>query len=84
MRRLLTIIFVAATTVAAWLLARRLLADPEGHPPEVVQPNQEPSQQSTREQLYTEAARLGVKWRSKMNKRQLQEAVEAATVGGGA
>jgi hypothetical protein len=36
----------------------------------------------SRDELYKEAARLGIKGRSKMNKRQLQEAVEAARTGG--
>jgi hypothetical protein len=36
----------------------------------------------TREQLYREAARLGVRGRSKMTKQQLQDAVEAARKGG--
>jgi hypothetical protein len=37
----------------------------------------------TREELYKEAARLGVRGRSRMNKRQLHEAVEAQSNGGG-
>lgn len=36
----------------------------------------------SRDELYREAARLDVKGRSKMNKRQLQEAVEAVKTGG--
>jgi hypothetical protein len=36
----------------------------------------------SRDELYKEAARLDVKGRSKMNKEQLQEAVEAARTGG--
>lgn len=36
----------------------------------------------TREELYSQAAELGVRGRSRMNKQQLQEAVEAANAGG--
>lgn len=36
----------------------------------------------TREELYKQAARLGVRGRSRMNKRQLYEAVEAQSSGG--
>jgi hypothetical protein len=36
----------------------------------------------TREELYRQAARLGVRGRSKMNKQQLQEAVQAQSSGG--
>jgi hypothetical protein len=36
----------------------------------------------TREELYRQAARLGVRGRSKMNKRQLHEAVQAQSSGG--
>jgi hypothetical protein len=36
----------------------------------------------TREELYSEAQRLDIQGRSKMNKQELQEAVEAATTGG--
>ena len=38
--------------------------------------------EATREELYREAKELDIEGRSKMNKRQLKEAVEAAKTGG--
>lgn len=81
MRKLLNITLAAAITALAWFLVRRLLADAENAAPSVKE--DAPSSGPSREQLYREAARLQVKGRSKMNKRQLQEAVEAANSGGG-
>jgi hypothetical protein len=80
MRKLLNIALAAGITALAWLLVRRLMTRTQTPVPSVKQtaPPSEPS----RDQLYREAARLEVKGRSKMNKRQLREAVEAASNGG--
>jgi hypothetical protein len=85
MHRLLKIPLAGAVAALVGLLIRRLLEQIEGHgaagsgaaaaPP----PRREPR---TRDQLYKEAARLEIKGRSKMNKAELQEAVEMATTGG--
>jgi hypothetical protein len=72
MRRLLILALAAA--LAAWLI-RRLLDASEGP---VVADRPASDSSLTRDQLYSEAKRLGVKGRSKMNKQQLQEAVDAA------
>jgi hypothetical protein len=79
MRRLLKILLAGAVIAIARALIQRLLGqEAEPEPPADSQPASSPS----REQLYKEAARLDVKGRSKMNKRQLQEAVEDARLGG--
>jgi hypothetical protein len=79
MRKLLNVAVAAAVIALAWTLARRLLADPEQALPSA---RESASSGPTRKQLYREAVRLQVKGRSKMNKRQLHEAVEAANSGG--
>ena len=93
MRALLKLLVAGAVASLAAAFLRRLLeqagpqpdasdASPAGPasapPPAPVTSNHAPS----RDELYKEAARLDVKGRSKMNKRQLQEAVEAARTGG--
>ncbi len=85
MHRLLKIPLAGAVAALVGMLIRRLLDQIEAHgdagsraaaaPP----PRREPR---TRDQLYKEAARLDIKGRSKMNKAELQEAVEMATAGG--
>src|SRR5215211_5326491 len=96
MRRLLSIAFVAAAALAAGLVARRrrqrtrwkALPPPDeaDSPPGLAAASPAPAgsrdREPTRKELYREATRLGLKGRSKMNKRQLQEAVEAARTGG--
>jgi hypothetical protein len=80
MKRLLKIPLAGAVIAIARALIRRLLSDGgekasdpgDGRPPSSL----------TREQLYREAARLDIPGRSKMNKRQLQQAVEDARIGG--
>jgi hypothetical protein len=94
-RRIIGIALTLGLAVAAVLALRRFLdrevgaAGPELAPPEpeaasreringAVSQNAEP----TRDQLYTEARRLEIQGRSKMNKQELQQAVEAAKTGG--
>jgi hypothetical protein len=76
MRRLLTL--ALAVLLAAWLVRRLLVAAKEP----VVTDSPASDSPLTRDQLYSEARRLGVKGRSKMNKQQLQEAVDAARIEG--
>ena len=79
MRRLLNIALAAGVTALAMRLIRRLLARAVEQD---VQPAPTANSAVTREQLYRQAADLRIKGRSKMNKRQLREAVEAARSGG--
>ena len=81
MRRLLKICLVGALAVLGGLVTRRLLGLEE----EMQAPRPgttASSTEATREELYQEAKDLQVEGRSKMNKGQLQEAVEAARIGG--
>ena len=92
MRRLLKIPLAGAVIALARMLIRRLLegedreasvpasatAPPAAARRDPVRKDRSP----TRDELYKEAARLDIKGRSKMNKRQLQKAVEDATIGG--
>jgi hypothetical protein len=98
MRRIAKIALVAAVAAAMaqavrWLLERDGEAAPEPPRPEQTPARAEnrngaaPSGASaaggpTREELYREARRLEIQGRSKMNKQELQEAVEAAKTGG--
>ena len=92
MRRLLKIPLAGAVIAIARMLLRRLL---DGGDRQVQEPYPPPPERSTartaratarkqrtREDLYKEAVRLDIRGRSKMNKRQLQEAVEDARIGG--
>ena len=80
MRKLLAFAFAAAVVgAAAWIIERLLAGEEE--PVAVVEVAA--NGVVTRDQLYAEARRLHVKGRSKMNKRQLEVAVEAARIGGG-
>ena len=81
MRKLLAFAFAAAVVgAAAWIVERLMAAEEE--PVAVGEVAGGGNGAVTRDQLYAEARRLQVKGRSKMNKRQLQEAVEAAKTGG--
>jgi hypothetical protein len=98
MRRIAKIALAVAVAAAAaqairWLLERDDEAAQAPLPPEQTFARAEnrdgaaPSGASaaggpTREELYREARRLEIQGRSKMNKRELQEAVEAAKTGG--
>ena len=79
MRRLLKICLAAAVAALAALVGRRLLEQEL----EVAAPP--PPERSngatgvTRDELYRQAKELQVEGRSKMNKQQLQEAIDAAT-----
>lgn len=91
MRRILTL--ALAATVAALVAAgiRRLMEpDPQeaipaagdGAPADKPSASSPEAEEPTRDELYTEAQRLEIQGRSKMNKQQLQEAVDAAKTGG--
>ena len=93
MRRLLKLLVAGAVAAAAVQLLRRLLgvedapsggAIAESPAPADLTPAERASDGDgpTRDELYREAKEIGVEGRSKMNKRQLQEAVEAAKTGG--
>jgi hypothetical protein len=96
MRRLLKIPLAGAVIAIARMLIRRLLDGGERAPSRsgmsagpggaaaASHPGGRPRADSsrTREDLYEEAKRLDVKGRSKMNKRQLEKAVEEARIGG--
>ena len=88
MRRLIRIAIAAALTVLIAAGIRRLLesTEREGIPASTGDGRPAPlpagSSPPTREELYSEAQRLDIHGRSKMNKQQLQDAVEAATTGG--
>ena len=94
MRRLLKIPLAGAVIAIARMLLRRLLdgedrqageayAPPPARPRSTQAARATARKQRTREDLYKEAVRLDIRGRSKMNKRQLQEAVEDARIGGG-
>jgi hypothetical protein len=78
-RRLFKLALVGSAVYAAIVFLRRLLESDVGQV-------QEPSRQEarTRDELYREAARLDIPGRSKMDKRQLQKAVDEATSAGAA
>lgn len=81
MRRLMKICLAAALAALAGVVARRLLdLEQERSMPQPVSPSN--GTDATRDELYQEAKKLQVEGRSKMDKGQLQEAVEAARTGG--
>jgi hypothetical protein len=90
MRRLLKIPLAGALATLVGMLIRRLLEQLDGDRGEgpttrggTPAANRAPAPPPrTREQLYREAARLEIRGRSKMNKAQLQDAVEMAKTGG--
>ena len=88
MRRLLKIPLAGAVAALVGMLIRRLLEHVEGDQSDDLATRSAPPTRTaaapprTREQLYREAARLDIKGRSKMNKAQLQDAVEMAKTGG--
>jgi hypothetical protein len=83
MRRLMKICLAAALTALAALVGRRLLdLEQERAMPQPV--SRSNGTRATRDELYREARELQVEGRSKMNKGQLREAVEAARTGGSA
>jgi hypothetical protein len=69
---------VLATTAVGGAVAKRLLDQSEGPEQPVATPESSPTGNLTRGELYERARRLGIPGRSKMNKRQLQEAVASA------
>jgi hypothetical protein len=88
MRRLLKIPLAGAVAALLGMLVRRLLEQIEGEqgagpaaPPSTAT-RSAAAQPRTREQLYREAARLDIKGRSKMNKAELEQAVQMAETGG--
>jgi hypothetical protein len=88
MRRLLKIPLAGAVAALVGMLIRRLLEQVDGDRGGVPATRSAPTTRTaaasprTREQLYKEAARLEIKGRSKMNKAELQDAVEMAKTGG--
>ena len=84
MRRIARIAFAAALAAAAALAVRRLLEPDAGPGPALSPPVAGPPQATgpTRDELYSEAQRLEIQGRSKMNKEELKKAVEAAKTGG--
>jgi hypothetical protein len=98
MRRIARIALAAALAAAAAQAVRWLLGRDRETAPERPSPEPAPAQPTmrngaspmgasaaggpTREQLYQEARRLEIEGRSKMNKQELQNAVEAAKIGG--
>jgi hypothetical protein len=91
MRRIVKIVLLAVLVAAAGLALRRLLEPgpdaAELEPPKPGdehpgRPNGTSPSGPTKDELYTEAKRLEIQGRSKMNKQELQEAVEAAKTGG--
>ena len=79
MRALLKLVLVGSAVYAAIVFLRRLL---EGDVAQVQAPSRHGAR--TRDELYREAARLDIPGRSKMNKQQLQKAVDEATSAGAA
>jgi hypothetical protein len=89
MRRVLKIPLAGAVAALVGMLIRRLLEQVGGdHGGGPAAGGRAPAGRAstvpprTREQLYREAARLEIKGRSKMNKAQLEDAVEMAKTGG--
>jgi hypothetical protein len=88
MRRLLKIPLAGAVAALLGMLVRRLLEQIEGEqgaaPAAPATPATRPAaaRPRTREALYKEAARLDIKGRSKMNKAELEQAVQMAETGG--
>jgi hypothetical protein len=93
MRKVIRLVLAGGVATGTAALLRRLLGEdkPGTQPPPPAPPRRRrakprrtnPSSSSpSRDQLYKEAARLGVKGRSKMKKQQLQDAVDAAKTGG--
>ncbi len=83
MGRLLKVCLFAAFAALGGLVARRLLGLEEEMSAPVAGPTTGVNESdATRDELYREAKELKVEGRSKMNKGQLQEAVEAAKTGG--
>jgi hypothetical protein len=81
MRRIVKFAFAVALAALAALAIRRLLAHGGARPgTESLPPAQ--GDRRTRDELYREAQRLEIEGRSKMNKQELHEAVEAAKTGG--
>lgn len=85
----------AAAQAVRWLLEREsgsaaALPGPQSTPSKVSQaanrngaaPSGAAARGSTRDELYREARRLEIQGRSKMNKQELKQAVEAAKTGG--
>jgi hypothetical protein len=97
MRRIVKIALLAVLVAAAGLALRRLL-EPGSDAAELAPPANGDEQAATRngarerksgagggptrDELYTEARRLEIQGRSKMNKQELQQAVQAAKTGG--
>jgi hypothetical protein len=88
MRRLLKIPLAGAVAALVGMLIRRLLEQVEGDRGGVPaaagggETHSAAVPPRTRDQLYKEATRLDIKGRSKMNKAELQDAVEMAKTGG--
>jgi hypothetical protein len=82
MRRLLKICLAGAVAALAVLVGRRLLEQEQEMSAPPPPPSASNGAGATRDELYREARELGVEGRSKMNKEQLQKAVEAARTGG--
>jgi len=87
--RLLKLCLLGAIAALGVLIGRRLLEleqETAASPPTTRASRENGAgagnDEATREQLYKQAQDLGVEGRSKMNKRQLQEAVAAAKTGG--
>jgi len=83
MRRLVKLVAAAAIAAAVLALLRRLLVtDAPGIDTgsSAARPRSVGSNEGgpTRQELYREAQEIGIEGRSKMNKQQLEEAVEAA------
>jgi hypothetical protein len=79
MRRLLKICLGAVLAVLGGAIARRLFGSEEPGPAVEAEPAANPAE-PTRDELYRQAQELQVEGRSKMNKQQLRDAVEAARV----
>ena len=88
MRRILRIALAVAMAALVATGIRRLLEPVEQETtPASTSDGRSPSTPAdpgspTRDELYSEAQRLDIQGRSKMNKQELQEAVEAAKTGG--
>jgi hypothetical protein len=78
MRQLLKLALSAAVVALVVVFVRRLL----DHGDTEAEDSQPGDTALTRDELYREAARLDIRGRSKMNKRELQRAVEDATSAG--
>ena len=96
-RRILELALALTVAIAVAAAIRRFLDRGEAGGGELPEPRTEPvsiarrngdapsaggDSRPTRDQLYSEAQRLGIKGRSKMKKQELQQAVEAAKTGG--